>query len=542
MRRYAYLDHIRWMTVLLVIVYHVCYLFNGVGIFGGVPNARNLPFLDTISGTVYPWFMVLLFVVAGMCARFALVQQGNRAFLRNRARKLLVPSTLGLFVLHWVTGYLNIRMGGAVDTIPKPLLYPISVLSGIGPLWFVQLLFLFSAILVLIRKIDRNDRLFRIGEKCPSWLICAFALLIWGAAQVGNMPVITTYRIGIYLTAFLLGYAVFAHEAVMARVERMRWGDAGGCAHRRGGVWRVDERAEFHRRGISAKPVGECVPVGGGAGGAGQCAPLSPSGESSVALFHPAELRAVCRALPRTAADGAPADRAHDAPGGADVSADAADRLRRDAGLVGDYPPDSGDSLFDAGHPEGEKGMNVYESIPTMEKGEIRLRPVTAEDEAALLRVYGDPLALPFFNSDNCHGDIFYYDTPEKMRRAMDFWRTSWEQGWFVRWAIALRSEVIGTVELCRREESPDDPYSGMGILRVDVGSAWEKSDVLAAVMDALLPDAYALLNCRTLMTKAAPYAVARVATLTECGFMRSDKPVMGHHGERFEYYWVREK
>ena len=224
MRRYAYLDHIRWMTVLLVIVYHVCYLFNGVGILGGVPNARNLPFLDTISGTVYPWFMVLLFVVAGMCARFALVQQGNRAFLRNRARKLLVPSTLGLFVLHWVTGYLNIRMGGAMDTIPKPLLYPISVLSGIGPLWFVQLLFLFSAILVLIRRIDRNDRLFRIGEKCPSWLICAFALLIWGAAQVGNMPVITTYRLGIYLTAFLLGYAVFAHESVMARVERMRWG------------------------------------------------------------------------------------------------------------------------------------------------------------------------------------------------------------------------------------------------------------------------------------------------------------------------------
>ena len=186
--------------------------------------------------------------------------------------------------------------------------------------------------------------------------------------------------------------------------------------------------------------------------------------------------------------------------------------------------------------------MNVYESIPTMEKGEIRLRPVTAADEAALLRVYGDPLALPFFNSDNCHGDIFYYDTPEKMRRAMDFWRTSWEQGWFVRWAIERRGGGIGTVELCRRGESPDDPYSGMGILRVDVGSAWEKSDVLAAVMDALLPDAYALLNCRTLMTKAAPYAVARVATLTECGFVLSDKPVMGHHGERFGDYWVREK
>lgn len=53
------------------------------------------------------------------------------------------------------------------------------------------------------------------------------------------MPVITTYRLGIYLTAFLLGYAVFAHEAVMARVERMRWGTLaaaviGAVAY---GVW-----------------------------------------------------------------------------------------------------------------------------------------------------------------------------------------------------------------------------------------------------------------------------------------------------------------
>lgn len=542
MRRYAYLDHIRWMTVLLVIVYHVCYLFNGVGIFGGVPNARNLPFLDTISGTVYPWFMVLLFVVAGMCARLALVQQGNRAFLRNRARKLLVPSTLGLFVLHWVTGYLNIRMGGAVDTIPKPLLYPISVLSGIGPLWFVQLLFLFSTILVLIRRIDRNDRLFRIGERTPSWLICAFALLIWGAAQVGNMPVITTYRLGIYLTAFLLGYAVFAHEAVMARVERMRWGTLaaaviGAVAY---GVWtngqNFTDAAYLQSLWANVYLWAAVLAVLGNARHYlhQETAVSRFFTQRSYALYvvhYPVLLLTASLLTERTTL---PAALMYLLTLVIDFGATLglSEIIRRIPGI----------RYLVLGIRKEKKGMNVYESIPTMEKGEIRLRPVTAEDEAALLRVYGDPLALPFFNSDNCHGDIFYYDTPEKMRRAMDFWRTSWEQGWFVRWAIALRSEVIGTVELCRREESPDDPYSGMGILRVDVGSAWEKSDVLAAVMDALLPDAYALLNCRALMTKAAPYAVARVATLTECGFMRSDKPVMGHHGERFEYYWVREK
>lgn len=141
MRRYAYLDHIRWMTVLLVIVYHVCYLFNGVGIFGGVPDARNLPFLDTISGHGVPVVHGAAVRRGGHVRPVRTCPAGDRAFLRNRARKLLVPSTLGLFVLQWVTGYLNIRMGGAVDTIPKPLLYPISVLSGIGPLWFVQLRF-----------------------------------------------------------------------------------------------------------------------------------------------------------------------------------------------------------------------------------------------------------------------------------------------------------------------------------------------------------------------------------------------------------------
>ncbi len=53
---------------------------------------------------------------------------------------MLVPSTLGLFVIHWIIGYLNIKMGGGLAYIPTALIYPISVISGIGPLWFIQML------------------------------------------------------------------------------------------------------------------------------------------------------------------------------------------------------------------------------------------------------------------------------------------------------------------------------------------------------------------------------------------------------------------
>ena len=174
--RKVYLDNIRWATVLLVLFYHVGYIFNGVGILGGVPNAESIHWVDCLIGVVYPWFMVLLFVVSGICVRYALEKRTGKEFLRERARKLLVPSTLGLFVIHWVTGYLNMKMGGGLEYMPSFIVYPVAVISGTGPLWFIQMLFLFSALLVLIRKLDRKDKLWSLCGKANGWIAAALLL------------------------------------------------------------------------------------------------------------------------------------------------------------------------------------------------------------------------------------------------------------------------------------------------------------------------------------------------------------------------------
>ncbi len=221
MRKY-YLDNIRWFTGLLVLVYHVFYMFNGVGILGGIPGAANIPFFDTLASVIYPWFMVLLFVIAGMSARFALKNRTEKQFIKARAVKLLVPSTLGLFVVHWITGYLNIKMGGGLEYIPGFMVYPIAVVSGIGPLWFIQMLFLFSCILMLLRKIDQQDKIWKMCEKANIPIIVLLFLLIWGAAQIGNLPILTMYRFGIYFAAFLIGYYIFSHETVQERIEKIR--------------------------------------------------------------------------------------------------------------------------------------------------------------------------------------------------------------------------------------------------------------------------------------------------------------------------------
>ena len=218
MRR-IYIDNIRWATVLLVLIYHVCYIFNGVGVPGGIPNAENIPAFDVLAYVVYPWFMVLLFVVSGMSARYSLQKRTIKQFLKERAVKLLVPSTLGLFAIHWITGYLNIKMGGGLNYIPPALIYPISSVSGTGPLWFIQMLFVFSCILALLKNIDKNDRVWKVCKKANLPIILSLFVVIFGAAQILNMPVLTTYRFGIYFAAFLIGYYVFSHEEVQEKIE-----------------------------------------------------------------------------------------------------------------------------------------------------------------------------------------------------------------------------------------------------------------------------------------------------------------------------------
>ena len=143
--RKLYLDNIRWMTVAIVVIYHVIYIFNGVQPFGVIGPFREFQIQDGFQYLVYPWFMALLFVVSGASARYYLEHHTTKEFVRDKTRKLLVPSTLGLFVFHWTTGYYNMAISHAFDTmpdIPSPIKWLIMSVSGIGPLWYIQVLWI----------------------------------------------------------------------------------------------------------------------------------------------------------------------------------------------------------------------------------------------------------------------------------------------------------------------------------------------------------------------------------------------------------------
>ncbi len=219
--RKTYLDNIKWITVVLVVIYHVIYAFNGVTTYPVLGPFGDKQPQDVYQYIVYPWFMLLLFVVSGMSARYDLNKRTDKAFLKARTTRYLVPSTIGLFVGGWVLGYYNMLVGGAFETmgeVPKAIVFLIMCFSGSGTLWFIQMLWIFSWLLVLVRKIDK-DRLYNLGAKTNIVVLLLLTALIYGSAQVLNLPIVV-YRFGIYGVGFFVGYFMLSHDEVMERLSK----------------------------------------------------------------------------------------------------------------------------------------------------------------------------------------------------------------------------------------------------------------------------------------------------------------------------------
>jgi surface polysaccharide O-acyltransferase-like enzyme len=168
--------------------------------------------------------MPVLYLAAGMSSRYYLDSHTDGEFVRSRTRKLLVPSTIGLFAFQFIQGYVSLSLSNAFAElaaagVPKPVIFLIMTASGSGVLWFVHLLWIYSMILVLLRKIEQG-RLLKTGAKTPMWMVALFYFPIWGAAQILNTPIVSVYRVGFYFVFFMLGYYVFSNDEVMEKLKK----------------------------------------------------------------------------------------------------------------------------------------------------------------------------------------------------------------------------------------------------------------------------------------------------------------------------------
>lgn len=184
----------------------------------------------------------------------------------------------------------------------------------------------------------------------------------------------------------------------------------------------------------------------------------------------------------------------------------------------------------------------VYEEVPVFENDDYLLRFVTVDDAKDLLKVYGDKNALPFYNSDNCHGDNFYYSTIERMNEAIQFWLYSYKEKYFVRWSIVEKktNTAIGTIELFHR--IGDDSFNHTGVLRLDLRSEFETAEVIQSIAGLIVPPAYDLFDTDKIMTKIPLYAVERQAAFEKLGFKKTTDLLIGIDNFAYKDYWEKVK
>ena len=187
--------------------------------------------------------------------------------------------------------------------------------------------------------------------------------------------------------------------------------------------------------------------------------------------------------------------------------------------------------------------MNVYEQIPVFEGKNFCLRGIMPSDAEDLLQVYSDEKAVPFFNSDNCHGDNFHYTTIECVHEAIRFWLWSYENRYFVRWSIIKKKKgtAVGTIELFHRDSELED-YDNSGLLRLDLRGDYEKADVITEIWELIQESTYELFECDKIVTKVKPFADERIEAVTTMGFKQAHEVLIGDHGEELNDYYVLKK
>lgn len=184
---------------------------------------------------------------------------------------------------------------------------------------------------------------------------------------------------------------------------------------------------------------------------------------------------------------------------------------------------------------------DVYVECPVLGNEAFLLQRTVKADAQELLEVYSDEKAVPFFNSDNCNGDNFFYRTLEQMQAEINFWEASYRSRAFVRWSIFDRSSgrAVGTIEMfCRMA---DDFFNKTGLLRLDLKSEYEKEDVICSILEPLLEQVPELFGCESVSTKAVKEAAERRKALERLGFKETAEKLKGHDGTAYgDYYMLR--
>jgi glucan biosynthesis protein C len=163
--RLYFIDHLRAALVILVVLHHIAMVYGGIQPFYYLEPPTSLlgfviPMIFVLLNQA--WFMGAFFLLAGYFTPGSYDRKGAGSFIKDRLIRLGIPMVIFFFVLNPISniGYFLMSASLTGNTVPLTwqtfwAAYP--DLVGLGPLWFVAMLLIFSFGYTIWRIITENQ-------------------------------------------------------------------------------------------------------------------------------------------------------------------------------------------------------------------------------------------------------------------------------------------------------------------------------------------------------------------------------------------------
>lgn len=227
-KRKYFIDNLRILSILILFPFHgaMCFLSEGYSayyIYGG--ELSGLKYLEL---AVYPWWMSLLFALAGASTYFALKRRSVAEYAKERALRLFVPFVSGILLWVPIQSYFadvhfNGYSGGYFEHYPV-FFTKWTDLTGYdggftpGHLWFILFLLVYSLLfLPLTNRYAKSGKKLRLSSIPLAAIIAVgFVLLCLSGLvmNVGGKDVLE------FAVCFLLGFFLFADDKVIDKLKR----------------------------------------------------------------------------------------------------------------------------------------------------------------------------------------------------------------------------------------------------------------------------------------------------------------------------------
>lgn len=224
MRKY-YIDNIRILCILLLFPFHAAMIFNNFGESWYIHSQGEI-WATFFIKSVYPWWMSILFALAGISTVYALKKRTAKQYVKERFFKLFVPILSAIIFLIPVQTYLadlyfHHYKGNYFEHLP--IYFTLTDWSGYdghftpAHTWFLIYLFVISMVSLPLmiwyknREKKLNGSKMTMGKILPMFLVILIATPI---LEIGGKSV------GEFAVCFLLGYFILSEEEVQDRLEK----------------------------------------------------------------------------------------------------------------------------------------------------------------------------------------------------------------------------------------------------------------------------------------------------------------------------------